>query len=116
MRGPIAYDDPCHLCHAQGVRSQPRTVLDTLEVERVELEESESCCGSAGLYSTLRPDDSREILAPRLDALERSGARTLVTANPGCHLQWASGVTSRDWDHEVLHLVELVDRALGAQD
>ena len=52
----------------------------------------------------------------RLDALERSGARTLVTANPGCHLQWASGVTSRDWDHEVLHLVELVDRALGAQD
>jgi glycolate oxidase iron-sulfur subunit len=113
VRGPIAYDDPCHLCHGQGVRSQPRILLDALGVERVELEESESCCGSAGLYSTLRPDDSREILAPRLDALERCGARTLVTANPGCHLQWAGGVASRDWDHEVLHVVELVDRALN---
>jgi glycolate oxidase iron-sulfur subunit len=116
VRGPVAFDDPCHLCHGQGVRSQPRTVLDTLDVERVEIEESESCCGSAGLYSTLRPDDSREILEPRLEALRRCGARTLVTANPGCHLQWASGVASRGWSHEVLHVAELLDRAIDGRD
>ncbi len=112
VRGPITFDDPCHLCHGQGVRQQPRTLLDALPVQRVEIEESESCCGSAGLYSTLRPDDAREILAPRLDALKRSGAKTLVTANPGCHLQWQSGVASRGWDLEVLHVAEVLDRAL----
>lgn len=112
VRGPITFDDPCHLCHGQGVRQQPRTLLDALPLHRVEIEESESCCGSAGLYSTLRPDDAREILAPRLDALKRSGARTLVTANPGCQLQWQSGVASRGWDVEVLHVAEVLDRAL----
>lgn len=112
VTAPLAFDDPCHLCHGQGVRSQPRTLLDSLEQERVEIDESESCCGSAGLYSALRPDDSREILAPRLEALRRSGARTLVTANPGCHLQWQSGVESTRLDIDVMHIAEVLDRAL----
>ena len=28
VSGPITYDDPCHLCHGQGVRSEPRALLD----------------------------------------------------------------------------------------
>jgi len=109
---PLTYDDPCHLCHGQGVRAQPRRVLDELGLERIELEESESCCGSAGLYSALRPVDSQAVLAPRLEALRRSGARTLVTANPGCHLQWQSGATASDLDVEVLHVAEVLERSL----
>lgn len=108
---PIAFDDPCHLCHGQGVRSQPRTLLDATGLERVELDESESCCGSAGLYSTLRPDDSKEIFGLRLEALKKSGARTLVTANPGCQLQWESGVRAAGLDVEVLHVAEVLERA-----
>lgn len=112
--GPVTFDDPCHLCHGQAVRSQPRQLLDLLDIDRVEIDESESCCGSAGLYSALRPDDSREILAPRLEALERTGAKTLVTANPGCHLQWQSGVESAGLDVQVLHVAEVLDRALAS--
>lgn len=111
-RGPFAFDDPCHLCHAQGVRAEPRAVLDALPgAVCVPLANSESCCGSAGLYSLLRPDDSAAVLAPKLDDLERSGARTLVTANPGCQLQWRSGIKARGLDVEVVHLAELVARA-----
>jgi glycolate oxidase iron-sulfur subunit len=110
---PITFDDPCHLCHGQGVRSQPRTLLDALDLTRVELAESESCCGSAGLYSALRPDDSREILAPRLEALEACGARTLVTANPGCQLQWQAGVDAAGLEVEVLHIAEVLERSLA---
>lgn len=113
---PLTFDDPCHLCHGQGVRTQPRILLDQLNVERVEIDESESCCGSAGLYSALRPDDSREILGPRLAALEKSGARTLVTANPGCHLQWQTGVNTAELEVQVLHIAEVLDRALQKTD
>ena len=34
----VAYDDPCHLCHGQGVRSQPRDLLR--QVPDVVLQES----------------------------------------------------------------------------
>ncbi len=110
---PLAFDDPCHLCHGQGVRSEPREVIDLVPgAKRVEIEDSESCCGSAGIYSMLRPTASRGILEPRLDAIADSGARTLVTSNPGCHLQWQLGLSERGADTEVLHLAELLDRSL----
>lgn len=107
--GVVAYDDPCHLCHGQQIRDQPRTLLDGIEgLERVELPGSDSCCGSAGIYSLLRPADSRAILAPKLDALRRSGADVLVTANPGCQMQWETGLTREGASTRVLHLAELL--------
>ena len=114
LDGPVTYDDPCHLCHGQGVRSQPRELIAAAGATRVELDDAESCCGSAGIYSMLRPADSLEVFAPKLDALRRSEARVLVTANPGCQLQWQSGVSAADLDVEVLHVAELIERALPA--
>lgn len=111
-KGPFAYDDPCHLCHAQQIRSQPRDVLAVLPgLNLVPLENSEGCCGSAGIYSVLRPADSTAVLEPKLDALVQSGARTLVTANPGCHLQWQAGIERRGLNVRVVHVAELVARA-----
>jgi glycolate oxidase iron-sulfur subunit len=116
LEGPLAYDDPCHLCHGQQIRAQPRALLDaacrTAGIARVELADSESCCGSAGIYSVLRPGDSKAVLEPKLESLRRSGARTLVTANPGCHLQWEQGIARAGLDVRVLHVAEVVERIL----
>jgi len=112
---PVTWDDPCHLCHGQGIRAEPRAVLDALPgLRRVDLAGSESCCGSAGIYSLLRPADSVAVLAPKLEALERTGARTLVTANPGCQLQWSAGLRRAGSGVRVAHLAELVAHALAS--
>jgi len=109
LSGAIAYDDPCHLCHGQQIRSQPRTLLDRVAgLQRVELPESEACCGSAGIYSVLRPRDSQAVFAGKLKALDECGARVLVTANPGCHLQWESGLARANSDVRVMHIAEVL--------
>ncbi len=108
---PITWDDPCHLCHGQGIRKEPRAILQRLGLERVELDESESCCGSAGIYSLVRPEASRAIFERKLAAFRRSGAKTLVTANPGCQLQWESGFRRAGVEAKVVHLAELVAAA-----
>ncbi|MBC8451519.1 MAG: 4Fe-4S dicluster domain-containing protein [Planctomycetes bacterium] len=114
----ITWDDPCHLCHGQGVRDEPRLLLDGLcsaaGLERVELEDSEGCCGSAGIYSLLEPAAAAEILESKLDALEASGADLLVTANPGCQLQWQTGVRRRGLAVRVVHIAELLGAATSA--
>lgn len=110
--GPFAWDDPCHLCHGQGVRKEPRELLRAAAGgELAPLSDPESCCGSAGIYSLLRPKDSRAILAPRLEALRSCGARVLVTSNPGCQIQWESGVRDANLDVRVLHLAEVLEEA-----
>ena len=117
LEQPVTWDDPCHLCHGQKVRAEPRAILDRVAgLARVELPDSEACCGSAGIYSLLRPEASRAVFAKKLADLERSGAHTVVTANPGCQLQWESGLARAGSGVRVLHLAELVDAALAAGD
>ncbi len=108
---PITWDDPCLLCHGQGIRKEPRAILQRLALEVVELDESESCCGSAGIYSLVQPEASRAIFARKLEAFRRTGAKTLVTANPGCQLQWESGFRRAGLEAKVMHLAELVAAA-----
>lgn len=108
----VTYDDPCHLCHGQGIRSQPRKLLDAIPgLRRVEMQGSESCCGSAGIYSLLRPATAAEILDPKIRALVESGAKTLVTANPGCQMQWEAGLARAGVDVRVAHLAEILREA-----
>ncbi len=114
IEAPVAWDDPCHLRHGQGVHREPRVLLDLVpDLARVELPDAESCCGSAGIYSLLRPEDSRRILAEKIETFRASGARALVTANPGCQMQWEAGFSSEGVPARVLHLVEVLDAALN---
>jgi glycolate oxidase iron-sulfur subunit len=109
---PVAYDDPCHLCHGQQIRSAPRTLLDQVKgLARVEMKDSELCCGSAGIYSLTRPADSAAVFEPKLAAFQASGARTLVTANPGCQMQWQSGFERAGVKARVAHVAEVLDEA-----
>jgi glycolate oxidase iron-sulfur subunit len=109
---PLAYDDPCHLCHAQGIRKPPRALLDGIPgMQRVELRDSELCCGSAGIYSLIRPADSAAVFTPKLEALRACGARTLVTANPGCQMQWETGLARAGVDVRVMHIAEVLEIA-----
>ena len=115
----VTWDDPCHLCHGMGVRVPPRDILDALvaaendaratgpALERVELEDAEACCGSAGIYTLTHAQASRALLEDKLDALEASGADLLVTANPGCQLQWRTGIERRGLAVRVAHLASL---------
>ena len=114
LTDPVTWDDPCHLCHGQGVTEEPRQLLDAVPgLDRKEMTAANSCCGSAGIYSVLRPKDSLEVLAPKLEHLEESGAKTLVTGNPGCHQQWQVGVSREKLRVDVLHLAEVLDRSIG---
>lgn len=110
------WDDPCHLVHGQRIRHEPRRILRALPgVELVEMDGAESCCGSAGIYSLLRPDDAAAVLDPKIESLRATGARVLVTANPGCQLQWSAGIRRAGLDVRVMHLAELIDeRAVSA--
>jgi len=111
---PIAYDDPCHLCHGQRIRTQPRALLDAIPgVRRVEMADSEACCGSAGIYALARPEASAAVLDPKIRSFVESGARTLVTANPGCQMQWEAGFARAGVRARVAHLAEILREACG---
>jgi glycolate oxidase iron-sulfur subunit len=110
----VTYQDSCHLVHGQKIREAPRQLLRAIPgIEFVEMPLSDQCCGSAGVYNVTETHASLEILDRKMECVKQTKAGVIATANPGCILQLRAGVAIHKTGQEVLHVVELVDRALA---
>ncbi len=105
----IAYDQPCHLQHGQGISKEPQNLLKEIPgVEYVNLPESDWCCGSAGLYNITHHAASMQILDRKMRHIKDVSPDVLVTGNPGCLLQLAYGVKKDGLPVRVCHPSELL--------
>ena len=106
----VAYQDSCHLRNGQKVVTEPRALLASLPgVELVDLPSAGRCCGAAGTYALMRPDDSMRFLDVKLDEIKGAGVDVIVSGNPGCLLQFRQGVQRAGLGGvRVLHTAELV--------
>jgi glycolate oxidase iron-sulfur subunit len=110
----VTYQDSCHLLHGQKVREAPRQLLRGIpNLEFVELPYSEICCGSAGSYNITQTQTSLDLLAGKMQHAKSTNAELIVTANPGCLLQLRAGAALHRTNQQVLHVMELLDRALA---
>ncbi len=114
--GPLAisvtYQEPCHLAHAQRITVQPRSLLRAIPgLELREMNESSLCCGSAGVYNVTQPTMALQLGARKVDHALETGARVIVTANPGCALQLAGELRRRGEAVQVRYIVELLDES-----
>ncbi len=110
------YQDPCHLGHAQGIRSAPRRLLAAIPgLKFAELKESEVCCGSAGIYNVVQNEMAERLLVAKMQRVDETGAELILTANPGCLLELRAGVARSGRKRRVMHVVELLDEAYAKQ-
>ncbi len=106
-RPRIGLQDSCHLRNGLGVTREPRELIARFG-EYVELPSAGWCCGAAGTYAVLRPDDSARVLERHLDEIAASDLDALVVVNPGCYRQVEQGIRKRGLRTRVLHIAELV--------
>ncbi|MCM3878587.1 MAG: glycolate oxidase subunit GlcF [Vicinamibacterales bacterium] len=110
----VAYHDACHLQHAQGVRAQPRQLLQAIPgVDVREIAESEICCGSAGIYNLLEPEAATQLRDRKVQNVLRTEADVIVSGNPGCLLQIATGLAEGGRPMRIMHLVEVIDQSIS---
>jgi glycolate oxidase iron-sulfur subunit len=110
LRGTVTYDDPCHLCHAQGISRQPRALLRSIPgLQYVELKEASWCCGSAGTYNITQPEMADTILAEKMTHIKDTGATYVASANPGCLMQLEAGMRRFGIRGRVVQVSQLLD-------
>jgi len=113
LKQRVGYDDPCHLIHGQGVRSEPRKLLKAIPgIQFVEIEGADQCCGSAGIYNITQNELSMEILDRKMEKIQKANIEVLATGNPGCIFQFRYGAKKLGLKLEVVHPVELLARSL----
>jgi glycolate oxidase iron-sulfur subunit len=103
----VAWHPPCTLQHGQQIRGKVEALLRAIGVEVKLCADSHLCCGSAGTYSLLQPELSRQLRDRKLENLQATGAKRIVSANFGCLTHLQSGTET-----PVEHWIELVERAL----
>ena len=122
LRGPlgavpkrVAYDDPCHLLHAQQIRQQPRDLLQQIPgLELAPVTDADFCCGAAGIYNITHQDISRRILERKMEHIAAAKPDVIATGNPGCMMQLRTGARLCGLNAEVVHPIELLAAAYEA--
>jgi glycolate oxidase iron-sulfur subunit len=112
----VAYQDACHLAHAQRVRAAPRALLDAVDgLELVEPTEWQLCCGSAGTYNVERPDLATQLGQRKAAGLAALGPDVIASGNIGCMTQLQTHLAALGHDTPVLHTMQVLDRAYAGR-
>lgn len=111
----VTYQDSCHLRNVMHTFSEPRLLLQSIEgVTYEEMEGADTCCGSAGDYNIVQPKMAMQILDHKMEKVEKTQAKTVVTANPGCLLEMKAGIerVGKTGEMRAVHIVDLLLEAL----
>ncbi len=104
----IAFHSPCTLQHGQRVRGMVEKIMIMAGFELTHVPDAHLCCGSAGTYSILQPELSRQLLENKVTALESGAPARIATANIGCLMHMRGGTTL-----PVEHWIELLDERIS---
>jgi len=111
----VAFHDACHMLHGQGIREQPRQLLAAIpHIQLREAMEAGVCCGSAGIYNLVQPEEAAELGRIKAADLAGTGAELVASANIGCSLQLRRHLGEGDFPQPVLHPIELLQRSWRA--
>ncbi len=108
----IAYQDACHLSHAQKVNQAPRDLISKIpNISLVEIGEPELCCGSAGIYNIEHPEIANQLGEKKINNILKTNADMVVTGNIGCCVQIQTHLKMGADSIPVYHTLELLDKA-----
>ncbi len=111
----VTVHDSCQSHNCLGLKREQRRILrDVLGHSIVEMNESSACCGFGGSFSFEHPRVAERIGRRKIKNVDETGAPIVVTDNPGCIMHLRGIVDASRRQVRVLHLAELIDRAIAS--
>lgn len=107
--GKLTWHDACHGLRDLNIKNEPRDLLKNVEnAEFVELENADVCCGFGGTFSVKYPEISAAILDNKIEAIERSGADTVVACDASCLMQIGGRLSRIGSKVKPMHIAEIL--------
>lgn len=105
----IAYHASCHLNRELGIHQQPLALLDHIHgAQRVDLADSDACCGFGGVFSVEQPLLSTAMVEEKISHIEESGADLIVACDAGCITQINGALHRRGKSQCVKHIADIL--------
>jgi len=105
----VTYHDACHLLRELGISDQPRRLIRAVrDVDFIEMEAPDTCCGFGGTFSVKYGEISNAILQEKLARIANSGVEYVVANDSSCLMQIAGGLSRAGSPVKTMHLAELL--------
>jgi len=109
----VAFQDSCHLRHAQRITSEPRAALQAIpSLVLLEPAEQDLCCGSAGIYNLVQPEAAQELGDRKAGQVLATEPEAYASGNPGCLVQVTAALRRAGRPVAAFHPIELVDASI----
>jgi L-lactate dehydrogenase complex protein LldE len=109
MDGVVTFHDGCHALRELGIRNAPRRLLANVRgLELREMMPAEECCGFGGTFSVKFAELSGAMARTKIEAIERTGASTVVSLDPSCLMQIQGALSRAGSPIRTMHLAEVL--------
>ncbi len=109
--GRAVYHDSCQVYRALGIHREPRALLARVrDLELVEMERPEACCGFGGTFSLQFPAISEAMVADKAARVLATGAQYLLSAEISCLMNIGGYLKKQGHLVRALHIAEVLER------
>jgi L-lactate dehydrogenase complex protein LldE len=105
----VTYHDSCHALRELGLKEPPRRLLAKVkDLELVEMEAAEECCGFGGTFSVKFAQISGAMARTKVDSIVQTGASHVVSLDSSCLMQLQGALSRGGHKIKTLHLAEVL--------
>ncbi len=110
----VTYHDSCHLARELGIREQPRKLIQGIgDIEFIEMERSDLCCGFGGTFSYKFKALSIEMVKRKCAYIKESGANFCIGADSSCLMNMEGYLAKHQINVKTMHIADLLAESLG---
>ncbi|NQU11236.1 (Fe-S)-binding protein [bacterium] len=107
--GQVTYHDGCHSLRELGLKDEPRRLLRAVqELELIEMDQAETCCGFGGTFAVKYPVISTAMDDVKCQSIAATGAQYVVSSDPSCLMQIGGWLRRRRSPVRALHMAEVL--------
>jgi fumarate reductase (CoM/CoB) subunit B len=108
----VTYHDPCHLVRGQGIKAEPRQILNKIKgLEFVEMEVPDQCCGAGGGVRSGKPEIAAALGLEKAKMIKKLDVDAVITICPFCENNIRASLERDEIDVKVMNLLKLLEMA-----
>ena len=109
----VTWHDPCHLGRGQGIKDEPREIIEKIPgVKFVEMKYPCQCCGAGGGIKSGKPEIALDLSRSKADMIKDTGSDAVITICPFCQLNLQDGLDAQGYSNiKAMHILELLEKA-----
>ncbi|PAF47999.1 oxidoreductase [Helicobacter sp. 12S02634-8] len=110
----ITWHSNCHALRVAKIIDSSKALLRSLKnVELIELEREEECCGFGGTFSIKEPEISQAMVSDKIDDIQSRNVEYLISGDAGCLLNISGAMKKMGVKVKPMHLYDFLAQRTG---